>query len=494
MSTLESGKWKAESGNEKSAVNVSPYSLFFTHYLLLVTCYLLLSTCFGFAQEANKTITVTGQELIGSVQNGESIREVNGDVVLTQGNVVITCNKAIQYLARNDAKLIGNVIVTQDTLTIYTDEGFYYGNERRTFSDKGVKLDDKKVILTATVGEYFFNEDKADFRRNVKLFDTISTLTSDRLLYFRREDRAIAFGNVKIADKENIIYADSLIHFRKVEESHGFGNINIKNKTNHSTILGGHMEDYRARNYSLIDSLPLLIQIDTTFSGDTVKTIDTLLIKSKVMKAYRDTSNRFIAIDSVEILRGEFASKNDYTIYFRDEENIITNKTGDESAQPVLWFENSQLSGDSVKIFLKERQIQKIDIINNTLIASYNENFRQRFDQISGDTIMLFFDSTGIKRNEVYSNVLSIYYLYDDQEPSGLMKASAQSSLMNFDQKKIISVKLFGTPNSEYHPETIIQGKEKEYFLPSFILFENRPEKEKLFTPQLQMNFSKGNQ
>lgn len=461
--------------------------------LLKILSLLAAVSFFAFGQEGNKTITVTGQELIGSVQNGESVREVNGDVVLTQGNVVITCNKAIQYLARNDAKLIGNVIIRQDTLTIYTDEGFYYGNERRSFSDKGVKLDDRKVILTAKVGEYFFNEDRADFRTKVKLFDTISTLTSDRLLYFRREDRAVAFDNVKITDKENVIYTDSLIHFRKVEESFGFGNVIIKNRANNSTILGGHMEDFRAKNFSVIDSLPLLVQIDTTFSNDTVKTIDTLLIKSKVMKAFRDSTNRFIAIDSVEILRGGFASKNDYSIYFRDEENIITYKTGDENAQPVMWFENSQVSGDSIKIFLKERQIQKIDIINNALITSYNKNYKQRFDQISGDTILLFFDSTGLKRNEVYSNVLSIYYLYDDEEPNGLMKASAQNSIMNFENKKIISVKLFGTPNSEYHPEAIIKGNEKEYFLPRFILFENKPEKEKLFTPQLQINFSKGN-
>ncbi len=454
---------------------------------------IVLFSVLTFAQEETKKITVTGQELIGSIQNGESIREVIGNVVLTQGNVVITCNKAIQYLARNDAKLIGNVIITQDTLTIYTDEGFYYGNERRSFSDKGVKLDDKKVILTAKIGEYFFNDDRADFRTKVKLYDTASTLTSSRLLYFRKEDRAIAFDSVKITDKENIIYADSLIHFRKVEESFGFGNVSIKNKTNKSMILGGHMEDYRSKNYSVIDSLPLLIQIDTTFSGDTVKTIDTLLIKSKVMKAYRDTSNQFIAIDSVEILRGGFASKNDYSIYFRNEDNIVTSKTGEENAQPVMWFETSQLSGDSIKIFLKDQQIEKIDIINNALIASYNENYKQRFDQISGDTIYLFFDSTGIKRNEVYSSVLSIYYLYDDGEPNGLMKASAQNSIMYFENKKIISVKLYGTPNSEYHPEAIINGKEKEYFLPRFILFENRPEKEKLFTPKLQQNFIKGN-
>jgi len=458
--------------------------------IVLLTILLPLSL---FAQEESKVITVTGSELVGSIQNGESIREVNGNVVLTQGNVVITCNKAIHYIALNDAKLIGNVIVTQDTLTIYTDEGFYYGNERRSFSDKGVKLDDKKVILTAKVGEYFFNDDRADFRTKVKLFDTASTLTSDRLLYFRREDRAIAFGNVKITDKENIIHADSLIHFRNREESFGFGNVSIKNKENNSTILGGHLEDYRTKNFSIIDSLPLLIQIDTTFANDTVKTIDTLFIKSKVMKAFRDSSNRFIAIDSVEIIRGSFASKNDYAIYYRNEENIVTSKTGEEKAQPVMWFETSQVSGDSIKIFLKERQIQKIDIINNALIASYNETYRERFDQISGDTIYLFFDSLGIKRNEVYSSVLSIYYLYDDGEPNGLMKASAQSSIMNFENKKIISVKLFGTPNSEYHPESIIKGKEKEYLLPRFILYENRPEKEKLFTPQLQTNYSKGN-
>lgn len=444
-------------------------------------------------QEQNKTVTVTGQELVGSVQNGESIREVNGNVVLTQGNVVITCNKAIQYLARNDAKLIGNVIITQDTLTIYTDEGFYYGNERRSFSDKGVKLDDKKVVLTAKIGEYFFNEDRADFRKKVKLYDTASTLTSSRLLYFRKEDRAIAFDSVKITDKENIIYADSLVHFRRAEESFGFGNVSIKNKSNNSMILGGHLEDYRAKDYSIIDSLPLLIQIDTTFASDTVKTIDTLLIKSKIMKAFRDTTNRFVAIDSVEILRGGFASKNDYSIFFRNDETIITSKSSDEAAQPVMWFENSQLSGDSIKIFLKENQIQKIDIINNALIASYNEKYKQRFDQISGDTIFLFFDSSGIKRNEVYSNVLSIYYLYDNEEANGLMKASAQSSIMNFENKKIISVKLFGTPNSEYHPEDVIKGKEQEYFLPRFVLFENRPVKEKLLTPQLQLNFSKGN-
>ncbi|MGQ9644492.1 MAG: OstA-like protein, partial [Ignavibacterium sp.] len=93
-------------------------------------------------------IVVIGDSLIGRVENGESIREVSGNVILTQGNVRITCTRAIQYLSRNDAELIGNVVATQDTLTIKTERGFYYGNLRKTSSNSGVILDDKKVILT----------------------------------------------------------------------------------------------------------------------------------------------------------------------------------------------------------------------------------------------------------------------------------------------------------------------------------------------------------
>src|SRR3972149_11922132 len=86
-------------------------------------------------------ITVVGVSLVGHLVSGESIREVYGNVVLTQGNVVITCNQAVQFISRNDAELIGNVVAKQDSLTIYTEKGFYFGNERRAESTSGIKLD-----------------------------------------------------------------------------------------------------------------------------------------------------------------------------------------------------------------------------------------------------------------------------------------------------------------------------------------------------------------
>ena len=187
-------------------------------------------------------IKVVGDSLIGKVIDGESVREIYSNVVLTQGNVVITCDKATQFLVRNNAILKGNVIAKQDSLTIITEEGFYYGNERRTKSTAGITLDDRKVILQADSGEYFFEENRAFFQTNVTLFDSVMTLFADELTYFQKEDRAVSIGNVKIVDASNEIMADKLEHFRNTKISFADINVRIRSLENNTTIFGDHLE------------------------------------------------------------------------------------------------------------------------------------------------------------------------------------------------------------------------------------------------------------
>ena len=331
----------------------------------LVLILILLSQTL-FAQQ-NQLITVIGDSLVGKMVSGESTREVYGNVVLTQGDVVITCDKAIQFISRNDAELIGNVIVKKDTLTIKTPHGFYYGNLAKTRSNAGVYLDDKKVILTADSGEYFFNEDRAFFESKVKLYDTTTTLTANELTYFQQQNRAVAIGDVTIFDGENEIIADTLEHFRNTKITFAFSNVRLINLKNNSEIYGEHLEDYRESGYSIIDVTPLFIQVDTSYieREDSTKEmqLDTLFIKSKIMEAYRDSSQRFYAIDSVSILKSEFASKNDLTIFYRQDNKIVTSKASETAKQPILWQENSQLTGDSITIYLEDNGLPSLVIL-----------------------------------------------------------------------------------------------------------------------------------
>lgn len=441
------------------------------------------------AQTDTERIVVTGDSLVGKVINGESVREVYGNVVLTQGDVRVTCNKAIQFLGRNNAELIGNVIAAQDTLTIKTEHGHYYGNRKMSKSTSGLILDDRKVILTADSGEYYFDEDRAFFQTNVTLYDTVTTLTSDELTYFKRNDHSIATGNVKIVDEENIIEADSLEHFRKSEITFANSNVKITNMKNGTSIFGGHLEDYRQQKYTLISRIPVLMQIDSSYTLDEdsveVVTIDTLLINSITMESFRDTADIFIATDSVKIIRGEFASDNDKTIYLRSEEKIITSKLNDDARQPVLWYETSQLTGDSIVIYLDDNKITKLEVEGKAFLLSQNENYLQRFDQSTGDRVVIYFVDNKINRSEFFGTVYSIYNLFEEDEANGLTKSNSHSAVVYFEDNQVSEVRLYGQPVSEYYPEPQVAGNERTFFLPRFDFLSNRPSKDNLLIPVL---------
>jgi lipopolysaccharide export system protein LptA len=450
--------------------------------------------------QQDQFIKVVGDSLKGKMVEGESIREVYGHVVLTQGRLVITCNKATQYLSRNDADLEGNVIAKQDTLTIKTPRANYFGNQRRTRSISGITLNDTKVILVADSGDYFFKEDRAFFQGEVKMYDTATTMTSDVMTYFKLQNRMIATGHVKIMDSTNTIYADSLEHFRASRITFANKNVKILSTGNNTVIFGDHLEDYAQKSYTLINKNPLLIQIDSTKTqGTTLQAdsnsvsnkpgkinylnnirVDTLIIQSGIMEAYRDTVNRFEAKDSVKIWRGTFASRNDYSIYFRNKGRIVTKKMGPNRPQPVMWNENTQMTGDSINIHLINNRIKLLDVIGNGFLISQNEFYKNRFDQISGDSIFISFDSTGITSTDVRHQVLSIYYLYENNSSNGLTKSSSQNALIFFKNRKVDKIKMDGFPKSDLYPENMVEHKELSFTLPGYVLFTNRPIKEDL--------------
>lgn len=450
-----------------------------------------------FAQQQD-LMQVTGSRGTYTTVNGEMIQEVFAPVVITQGNVRITCDHAIRYISKNVAELIGNVVATQDTLTITTSHGYYYGDERIAESNTGVRLTDKKVVLTADSGDYYFNEDKAIFNSNVKLVDTSSTLTSDNLVYYKNTGKAIASGKVKIVESKDIIQADSLVHFRDSRITFADSRVRISSKTNNSIIFGNHLEDYPEKYYTLVNKNPIFIQIDSSYikekdtskvssSIDTAEVlkIDTLVIKAMKMEAYRDTINLFKAEDSVRIVRGAFASRNDFTEYFRGKGEIVTVKISENSKQPIIWYENSQLTGDSVSIYLIDNKINMLDVDKDAFILSQNAKYKNRFDQISGSRIKIHFGDDGIEETDVHGGVHSIYYLYDNNEPNGLNKSSSESAKILFEDKKVSTVKLYGTPMSEYYPERKVAGIELSFTLPGFLEYKDRPVKNDLLKSEL---------
>jgi len=437
---------------------------------LMLILFLVSTTMF--AQTKTESIRVIGDSLIGRVENGESIREVIGNVIMTQGDVKITCDKAIQNLTRNSAELISNVVVDQDTIQIFTERAYYFGEEQYTYSDTNITLEDGHFVLTADTGYYYFDIEKAIFYSDVQLVDSVSILNSDKLTYYNKTSKAVAVGNVEIISEESAIYADSLVHFRNINHSEAFNNVVIDDSKNDLNITGNYLIDDGENKYTRITGAPLLRKVDTTSSGQ----LDTLYIRSMVMESIGDSTNRLIATDSVKILRGDFASVNNISTLYRDENKILTYKKENDILPPVLWYSTSQMVGDTINIYLDKNQLEMIDIRGNATIISQNENYEYRFDQITGDKIELHFGENGLEETDVNNNVLSIYYMYEEGKPNGVLKSSSQRAKMFFENNAVVDVRLYESVESEYHPENLVEGKEKEFTLPTFIIYNNRPE------------------
>jgi lipopolysaccharide export system protein LptA len=432
------------------------------------------------AQEIKVVQLVNSDSLIGTIINNERVRILFGNVHLIHEDIQIFCDKGIQYLQSNKAELEGNIKIIQGKQVLTTQKGYYFGNTKTAFGTKGIVLFDGKITLKADSGEYYFEQKKALFKGRVILYDDTTELKSNQLTYFTEEEHAIAIGNVRVSQFENKIYSDTLNYFRQKRFSIARGNVIAFNTKDNLKIYSDYLENDQIKEYSYVTGNPVLIQIDTT----TENRIDTLVIVAEKMEAYRDTSDVFIAIDSVKIWRNELSAICDYAIYDRSKGKITTSSKND--FQPLFWYSENLAYGDSVEIFVEKNKISYVNIFGNAFLISKDTLMENRFNQMNGNFIQLRFDPDSIsaknKLNEVFiaGNSLSIYFLYDENEPSGLNKSSSDSALIRIEDNKVVEVKLFGSPEGEFHPEEKIVGKEKDFLLSGFKWIENRPEKEVL--------------
>ncbi|MBN1300559.1 MAG: LPS export ABC transporter periplasmic protein LptC [Melioribacteraceae bacterium] len=438
----------------------------------------MLLFCSSLTAQDEGRLTIVGDSLRGSVLNGESIREIFGNVVMTQGDVKVTCRKAIQYIARNEAELIGNVVATQDTIIINTSKAYYFGDEKYTYSDDTVYLNDGHINLQARTGYYYFDDKRAEFLNDVLLRDSLNTLSSYKLVYFNDPDKAVAVGKVKIVDSSSTISADSLIFMREEDISFAYSDIRISYPRNNIIITGGYLMDRGKEKYTTITLNPVLTQIDTSESG----TIDTLVVLADMMEAYQDSTKRLIATDSVKIIRGNFYSLSNISVFYRAEDKIFTYKTENDTDQPVMWYDNSQLTGDSICVKMHENKIDIIDIKGDSFILTFDDNFDDRYNQISGEETKMFFTENSLVKTEVLGNVLSYYFLFEENEPNGLLKSSSEKAVLLFQDNAIADVKLYGSIKSEFHPENLIKDRTGEFTLPSFKINYNKPNKNKIIS------------
>jgi len=399
------------------------------------------------AQEKNLIILQNADSLIGRTINGEDVRELHGHVRLTQGNVKVWCDQAIQFLRRNVVDLTGNVKVVRDTVTLTAKHGMYFGDEKKASGQDGVRLETGHVVLLADYGDYYMDEKKAFFHSNVRVIDSTTTIHSDELTYFENERKSIAVHNVRIDNAEN----------------------NMR-------IFGDHLEHFDQTHYSKMTDQPRLMQIDTSSKGE----VDTLMVRSVVMESFDDSSKKLIATDSVAIVRGLLAARCGFVRYWTKIQYI------ELFQQPIVWYEDNQVTGDSISLHLVNNRLNMVFIRGHSFAISQSDSlFPQRYNQLTGRRIQMKFAAEKLDEITVDQNAISLYFLYDGKEPNGVNQTSGDFISMKFAAGKPETISVMHGIEGYYYPENMIHTNTNKYNLDGFQLRADRPTKQSVF-PQLQ--------
>jgi len=384
--------------------------------------------------------------LIGKRIDGENIRELVGNVILEQDEILVYCDRAIHYPARNSAFLEGNVRVVDDTVTMLADEGYYNGDTRVLDGQGNLYLDDGLTQLTANYGKYYIDEKIAEF-----------------------------WENVVVNDPSGIVYSDHLIHRREQELSTAAGNVRVVDPDRGTTIFGGLLEYDSHTGYSSMTDSPVLVHTDTTEVGR----IDTLIVKSRAMESVRDdTVRRFIADEDVEMTRAELSARGQRSIYLVDDDEL--NLTG----SPILWYKENQITGDSIHVTLEEQQLRTLEVYQRAFAVSKSDSrYPSRFNQLTGMELTMWFKDEDIEQIEVRDQATSLYYLYDDMLPNGVNHVTGDKITLIFIDGELEELKIVGGIEGKYYPETLVRGREDTYNLTGFRWIEDRP---RLSAPEYQ--------
>ncbi len=406
---------------------------------------LLLAGARTGAQQAGKVVVLEhADSLVGRVINGEDIRELVGNVRILQENVRISCDRAIQFIRRGRFDLMGNVMVNDDSVILHAPRGTYLRDERRAEGYDGIRLEDPTTVLTAQEGTYDVESRVARFRRNVTIRDSASTVTADSVTYFRNTKASIAVGNVTVRSERDGV-----------------------------TITGGRLEHASARQYSRMTLRPLLTQRDSSSSG-----IDTLYVRAAVMESFRDTLRCLVATDSVRILRADIAAVCGLARFYTAGDSILLRSA------PVVWYQETQVTGDSMNIYLRKRAIDRVVVRGSAFAASRSDSlFPERFDQLTGESLTMEFASKKLRRIEVLERAISVYHLYEDSLGNGVNRTSGDRIVMDFADGKITDIRFFSGVEGAYYPENMLRRREAEYRLPGFAWQATRPGR-KEFTQQ----------
>ena len=122
---------------------------------------------------------------------------------------------------------------------------------------------------------------------------------------------------------------------------------------------------------------------------------------------------------------------------------------------PVIWSEENQLTSDSMAIFTKNRQTDRLELYNSAFTTSQIDTVR--YNQIKGRSLTGYFSNNELYKIEVKGNGESLYYLIDGEDITGINKSKSANIEALVEKGKITEITENGNPEGAIDPPLLTE-------------------------------------
>lgn len=353
---------------------------------------------------------------------------LRSNVRLTDGKGVLT-TPTLEYDTQSK---IGNYTqggkLVNGTTTLTSKEGYYYGETRDAYFKKDVLLVDPDYRVQTDTLLYNTYTTLATFTVPTVITSGTKKINTSNG-YYNLNSKESYFGQRPIIqDSTSTLIADETASNDATGFAEARGNVVFRDTAQGIAIFANNVKSNRIAGSLLATEHPvmmvkqnndsLFIAADTLFSGKL-----TQLKGIRDVPAVRDS---MLSLDSMTFTKEDSARDRYFEAYynvriFSDSLQATTDSVFYSSmdsvfrlvTNPVVWSSNSQITGDTIYLYTKNKKPERLYVYENALVINGVDS-SDFFNQLSGRTLNSYFDSGRINYIHVQGSAESVYYTQDD--------------------------------------------------------------------------------
>ncbi len=369
------------------------------------------------------------------------------------------------------AEFFDNVKLMDDSTTLYTEYLTYDRNlHLACYPDSATTYRGDKTLISC-IGYYRDDIKEFSFFEKVEVTSPKYQMYTDTLFYNTSIEKMWFWGPTTIINKENVLdgehgyylvdedlvfldkrpfmhnetqfmRSDSILYDRNIGLAKAYNRVDMIDTSNKVIMRGDYAELWEHKDFSFATDSAYAIYYD---SGDSLYIhSDTLFFHFDKEK---EELKKLIARRNVRFYKSDMQGRCDTMTY------LMSDSTIRMRVAPVLWTEDSQMTGDLIDIKTNGESIDFVLQKGNGFIVT--QDSIEGFNQIKGTDITSFFKNGNIHRVNIDGTAAeSLYWIRDDDGGTiGIDVAKSETMVIEMQDNSISKIKSYKGISETMYPE-----------------------------------------